>query len=75
MKHSLKIAIHRLNLGNLTSFAFRRSNTTIAIKFSSPLILWLGELKSSMTKDIAVLNTSGRDQIFPDAMERFIDTI
>ena len=27
-----------------------------------------------MTKDIAVLNISGRDQIFLDTMVRFIDT-
>ena len=75
MKHSLKIGIHtRLNLGNPTSFAFLRSNTTRTINFSSPLILWLGELKSSTTKYITVLNSSGRDYIFLDAMAWFIDT-
>ena len=72
--YSLKIGIHRLNLGNLNSFVFQSSNAKRAIDFWSLLILWLGELKSSTTIDIEVLNTSGWDPTFLDAVERFIDS-
>ena len=51
----------RLNRGNLTSFVRQWLDSKMAVHFPSPLTLWLGESKLSMTKYIAALNIFGQD--------------
>ena len=49
----------RSSLENLNNFVRRGTSPRRTLHFQSLLTLWLGGLRSSITLDIAVLNTSG----------------
>jgi len=57
---------NRSNREKLNSFVPRWRGSATGLRFPSPLTLWLGELKSSTTKYIAGMNTSGRDWVSLD---------
>ena len=64
-RHMLDNGRRRLNWGNLTSFVRQWSGCKTRVHFPSSLILWLGELKLSMTVSIVTLNMFGQDQSSP----------
>jgi len=51
---------NRSNRANLISFVPRWRGSITRMCSSSPVILWLGELRSSTTRYIVDMNTSGR---------------